>query len=176
MRAINCIKRISIHHLSIASLYPSSKIFTYFYRLPIGEETFSSTWKLLVTSNWVLFAQLFVNAKAGWLKQQIFWILRESADWYHEATSLMKDMNPIRDSVCALMAVSGLVIWCWLCFCRGRYSVSWEKGFPLGHKWFALILLQWNPTINAIDLVLYASSPGLLLPLLFYAAVNNKTY
>lgn len=139
------------------------------------KETFSSTSMLSVTSNWVLFVHLLVNAKVISEATDLsdFKGISRLVSWCHINHERYEPNQKL--SLC-FMAVRRLVIWCRRCFCQGRYSMSWEKGFPLGHKWFALILLPWRPTINAIDLVLYASFPSLLLPLLFYGAVNNKTY
>lgn len=128
---------------------------------------------LLVTCSCVLFVHLFCIIKGDvWSNrspgyQRISWL--ESWCHIHLARYEPKQRYSLH-----FIALTGRVIWCWRCFCQGRYSRSKERGFPLGQKWSALILLLWSTTINAIDLVLYTSI--LSLPLLFHAAVNNKTY
>lgn len=128
------------------------------------KETFSSTLMLLVTCNWVLFVHLFCEINGY---QRISWLV----SWCHIH---LARYEPKQRHSLYFIALTGIVFWCWRWFCQGRYSMSQDREFQLSHKWSALILLLWSTTINAIDLVLYASI--LRLPLLFHPAVNNKTY
>lgn len=122
------------------------------------KKTFSSTSMPLVASNWVLFVHLFVNTK----------VISEAADLldFKEISWLVswclinhERYEPNQRLSLRFMAVSGLVIWCRRCFCRERCLMSWEKGFPLGHKWFALTFYSEAPPL--MQLTLYYMHPSL---------------